>query len=78
MTLNERELNNLLCLLMETEESEIDCDHCLSRVGQFAEAQLVGRTHQQALEEVRQHLAVCLDCREEYEALLAGLESLRQ
>jgi len=73
MKLNANELTALLEALTLTQEEELDCDGCLALVGQFAEAELSGKTPAEALQRVRQHLAICGDCREEYETLLAAI-----
>ena len=52
------------------------CDECLDRVSEFAERKLAGRPLPEALLAVDHHLAICRECREEYEALRRALRSL--
>jgi len=73
MKLNANELAALLEAIAVTQEEELDCDGCLALVGRFAEAELSGKTPTEAVQVVRQHLAICGDCREEYETLLVAL-----
>jgi predicted transcriptional regulator len=73
MKLNEVELSALLGMLALTSDDELNCDDCLVSIGRFAEAELLGKSIDAALDRVRQHLAICSDCREEYEALMAAI-----
>jgi hypothetical protein len=76
MKLDEQQLTNLLLALAQTEDVELNCDECLAKTAEYAECELTGKTPLEALEKVRQHLAICQDCREEYLALLSALDSL--
>lgn len=76
MTLDADELGRLLSAVALTRDTELDCDACLSEVGRFAEAELAGKRPDDALERVHQHLAICADCREEYEALLLAMREV--
>lgn len=58
-----------------TQEIEFSCDEVLRLLDQFAEAFLRGEDVQQLLPLVAQHLGMCPDCREEYEALLKVLRT---
>lgn len=55
--------------LKMTEENEISCEEVYEVVDQFVEAERRGQNDLLFMPHVRQHLALCLDCREEYEAL---------
>lgn len=77
MSLSKLEIAQLLKLLGQTEDHELNCEECLALVAEFAEAQLSGRSVPAGLQAVEQHLAVCGECREEYEALRKSLDSLR-
>jgi len=81
MPLSPHEIQKMLDVVRATETVEIDCDACLSHVGEFAELHLVGRPVPEALKAVEQHLSICDECREEYEALgraLLELAKVRQ
>ena len=75
MSLTKEQVEALLKMIGLTREDEIDCDECLSQVAEFAERELAGKAIPQGLDAVRHHLAVCAECREEYEALQRVLES---
>jgi len=69
MALSKKEINGLMRLVGLTKEEEINCEECLSRVAEFAEQQVAGKSLSEALKAVEQHLSVCGECREEYQAL---------
>jgi len=77
MPLTKVELENLLRLIGLTNEVEINCDQCLALVAEFAERQLAGKSVCESLKAVENHLAICTECREEYEALQKALKSVR-
>ena len=76
MPLARQETENLLRLIGVTQEHEINCDELLGQVNQFAEGQLQGEPISDELRTVQQHLAVCGECREEYELLLEALRDV--
>lgn len=76
MPLSETEIDGLLRLVGLTEESEINCEQCLAAVAEFAEQELAGKSICEALRAVEQHLTVCAECRDEYDALLRTLGDL--
>ncbi len=73
---DETKLKGLIRALALTEEREIDCSTCLDLVPAYIERELSGADAPAEMPALRQHLAVCRDCLEEYEALrdLARLE----
>ncbi len=75
--MNERSPNPLVRLIRQirrTTTDEISCDDCFQSLDEFAE--LVARGEQAAtlLPKVQQHLDLCGDCGEEFQALLRILE----
>lgn len=77
MPLSRQELDELLRLVGQTRETEINCNQCLALVSEFAEQRLAGKGIADGLKAVEHHLSICLECREEYEALqrvLKGME----
>lgn len=62
-------MQRLLHDLAVTEETEIYCDDVYEIVDQFVEAEQRSQNDLLFMSHVRQHLALCLDCREEYESL---------
>ena len=76
MSLSEQELVRLVELIRLTRQQELNCDECLDVVAEFAELNLSGKPIASGLEAVQHHLAVCDECREEYETLRQLLESM--
>ena len=59
-----------------TKDSEINCEQCLELVSEFAEQSLAGKSIPDGLKAVEHHLAICSECREEYEALQRALQGM--
>ena len=76
MSLSKEEINNLMRLVGLTKDDEIDCDRCLALVAEFAERELEGRSISVGSEAVEHHLSVCVECCEEYQALLRALKAM--
>lgn len=76
MKLNTTVLKKLISKLPATHEAEIGCDDCFDELHEFAEMELKGKTPEQALPLVREHLDNCGECREEYQALLKAIKTL--
>jgi len=76
MELLPKQIQGLLRLIGLTQDVEINCDQCLSQVSEFTESKLAGKTIPEALQAVEQHLSVCVECHEEYEALQKALGDL--
>ena len=64
------QLLDLLKVVASTEAREIDCEEFLTRVGAFLES--VERSSELSTElgQVSQHLEICSECREEFDALV--------
>ena len=56
-------------------EVEIGCDECFEQLDRFVEMRLSGLDPAQAMPLVQEHLEICGECREEFEALLASLRA---
>jgi len=78
MTLSKKEIDNLVSLIVRTREHEIDCDECLTRISEFAEAELAGKTIPESLKTIEHHLDICSECREEYEVLKLALKQMKE
>ncbi len=76
MPLSKEEIDSLLRLVGHTEDAEINCEQCLALVAEFAEQQLTGKSIHEGLKAVEQHLSVCAECRDEYEALRRTLDDI--
>ena len=77
MPLSNKELEGLLRLVGLTDDNEINCEQCLALVAEFAELELAGKTVPEGLKVIEQHLSVCSECQEEYEALQRALGELK-
>ena len=76
MSLSKEEIAELLRLVGLTRDEEIDCEPCVALVAEFAERELAGRSVPAGLEAVAHHLSICVECREEFEALLQALKDM--
>jgi predicted anti-sigma-YlaC factor YlaD len=76
MPLSKEELEGLMRLIGLTNDSEINCEQCLALVSEFAEHSLAGKSIPDGLKAVEHHLAICSECREEYEALQRALQDM--
>ena len=74
--LNLDTLRKMIREAVTTHGDEIGCGRCLEQMDRFAEMVLAGKNVTEALPLVEDHLQRCLDCREEFEALLAALRAL--
>ena len=61
--------------LAATQPVELSCDEVLRLMGAYAEAVLRGEDHTQVVPLFEQHIEMCPDCREEFEALLRILRA---
>lgn len=74
--LSKQQIDRLLELIALTNDRELNCGECLALVSEFAEQQLAGRSVSAGLKAVEQHLSICDECREEYEALQKTLRGV--
>lgn len=78
MPLSKSELQELIRLVGLTNVEEMNCEQCLALVAEFAERELAGKSIPEGLQEIEQHLSICAECREEYQALertLMGMDA---
>jgi predicted anti-sigma-YlaC factor YlaD len=76
MALSREELEQLMRLVGKTQEHEITCEECLMKVSEFAEHELKHKPVSDVLRAVEQHLAICGECREEFEILREAIKEL--
>ncbi|MCX6856085.1 MAG: hypothetical protein NTV80_14390 [Verrucomicrobia bacterium] len=76
MSFTSEQIDGLMSLIGITRESELNCNECLHHVAEFAECELTGKHIPEALEAVRHHLTLCLECKEEYDELMKVLRSM--
>jgi len=69
-------LKKMIRGIINTREEEIGCDECFEELDRFIELELKGKSPEEALPLVKDHLDRCKDCREEYEALLDAIKKL--
>jgi hypothetical protein len=65
----------LLQTLQLTSEVELTCDEVFAVLGEYTEKAMKGEDVASVMPLVKQHLDMCPDCREEYEALERILQS---
>ncbi|CAN5743928.1 hypothetical protein BH20ACT11_BH20ACT11_15590 [soil metagenome] len=75
MNMDRRDLEKVVRAVSQTQEEELTCDECFEELDRFVELELAGLDAAEAMPLVRDHLAKCDDCREEFEALLAALRA---
>jgi uncharacterized protein with PIN domain len=73
--LTKAEVGGIVKMLGLTCEHEFNCSECLQNISEFAECQLVNKPVDEIIAKVEQHLALCPECREEYEALMKILKA---
>ncbi len=61
--------------IADVREEELGCDECFEQVDRFIEMELSGLDAAQAMPLVQEHLEICGECREEYEALVMALRA---
>lgn len=76
MGLSKEEVEGLMQLIGLTTNAEINCEQCLALVAEFAERKLAGKSIPDSLQVLEQHLTICAECREEYEALERALKEM--
>lgn len=68
-------LKRLVRMVARTREMEYTCEDTYRLLDQFAEAVARGQDAAKLMPLVQQHLELCPDCREEFEALLRVLQA---
>lgn len=71
--LTPQQLQALTQVLSQTRDREYTCSEYQAHTGELAERRLAGLPAGEPLAPVEQHLALCSQCREEFDALLAIL-----
>lgn len=73
--LQDKKLVMMLEMLVKTEAHEITCNDVGDALAEFAELHQQGQDVKNLMPLIHQHLELCPDCREEYEALMAAIEA---
>jgi hypothetical protein len=64
----------LIRSLENTQEEELSCDDVFALIDQYAEAHMRGEDAARLMPLLKQHLDICHECFEEYDALVDVLE----
>jgi len=76
MKLSSETIRNMMHSVRSTRDQELTCGHCYDELDLFIEMKLSGKNAEEAMPLVKEHLARCAACREEYEFLLLALEAM--
>lgn len=68
-------LKGMINMVDATAEEEIACQEAYRLLDEYAEMVLRGEDPEALLPQVKHHLEMCMDCREEFEALLSALRA---
>jgi hypothetical protein len=75
-SLDPEALKDLARGIATTRPDEFGCNECFGQMDRFVEVTLAGKSAAEAMPLVQDHLSRCRDCREEFEALLAALQTV--
>jgi hypothetical protein len=65
-----------LRVLEETDDEELSCDEIYSKLDEYVEREVDKKDAASLMPLIREHLDLCPDCCEEYEALLEVIEKI--
>ncbi len=68
-------IRDLILSLQDTKDNECSCNDVYTLLDQYAEVEIRGDDAARLMPLLRQHIEMCTECHEEYEALLAILEN---
>jgi hypothetical protein len=77
MTIEPRKITQMVRNILTTRPDEIGCDECMEQLDRFVEMKLAGKDAAEALPLVQDHLERCVDCHEEFAALLKAVRHLQ-
>ncbi len=75
MNQSEDMMRKLIEQIARTQERELDCGEVFAVLDEYTEAIVAGHNVEEQFALVMQHLELCPDCLEEYEALLSVLQT---
>jgi hypothetical protein len=67
-----------LSVLEKARAEDLSCDDLYTRLDEFVETQVKSKDADKIMPLIREHLDMCPDCCEEYEALLTVLENTQE
>lgn len=77
MKLTKDLIKNLIKAATKSHADEIGCDECFEQLHEFAEMKLAGKSPEEAMPLVEDHLNRCGECKEEFQALLEALKATK-
>ncbi|MBC7875849.1 MAG: hypothetical protein H7Y59_01650 [Anaerolineales bacterium] len=66
-----------LRVLEKARADDLSCDDLYTRLDEFVETQIKSKDADKIMPLIREHLDICPDCSEQYEALLTVLENTK-
>lgn len=76
MKMTMEQIQTILRWIKMTKETEACCGQCSLHLAEFAESKLAGKSIPESLQCIDDHLQICNECHEEFDALKMALESL--
>ncbi len=76
MILAKKDIDRLIRMISLTKDDEINCEQFLSSVAEYVEQNLAGKSIPESLKALERHMSLCVECREEHEALLLVLRKI--
>jgi len=70
-------IEQLIRSLMDAEADELTCNEVYELLDQYAESHLRGEDAEKLMPLLKEHLDVCHECCDEYDALLDAVEGLK-
>lgn len=77
MKLSKNNVEKMLRVVQATRDVEINCEECYDKIEQFVDMELSGKSPEEAMPLVEEHLHRCSECREEYKVLLTALSEFK-
>ena len=71
-------IEQLIRSLMNSNEEELSCSEVYDLLDQYAESHLRGEDAERLMPLLREHLDICDECCDEYEALLSAVEATKE
>ena len=68
-------LKGMITMVDATAETEIACEEAYRLLDEYTDMVLRGEDPEAILPQVKHHLEMCMDCQEEFEALVAALRA---
>lgn len=75
MILTQEFLKKIIVASFNSRPDEIGCDDCFEKLNVFAELKLEGKSAEEAMPFVEDHLNRCSECKQEFEILLEALRA---